>query len=901
LALNPGLAVSYGTIVDRLWGDQPSPRNVRSALYATVSRLRRCLAAVDATVTWTCGGYRLDIDPDQVDLHRARRLAAQARELATSDREAAAVLLANACRLWRGAPLGGLHGDWAARVREALGQERLTVLTERFEAELACGRHTPAMTQLAAAHAEFPLAEPLAAQLMLALYRSGRQADALAVFASIRQRLVDEIGDEPGEALQQLHQRILRRHPALAGGRGTEAGGDPPVLASLAIPRQLPAPLRTFVGREREMRWLDALLEGEGPAGLVVVTIDGGAGVGKTTLAVHWAHRVADRFPDGQLYVNLRGAAASGAMSSAAAVRGLLDSLGAPTAQIPANLDGQAGLYRTLMAGRRMLLVLDNASDAEQVRPLLPGSPGCLVVVTSRHQLSGLVAVEGAHPLTLGPLTDQEARAILARRLGAGRVAAEPEAVDEITSRCAWLPLALVIVAARAATSPDRPLAELAAGLRDARGRLDALAGPDAAADIRTVFSFSYRALHPAAARLFRLLGLHPGPDLATSAAASLAGVPLAELTPLLRELAQWHLISQHRPGRFTMHDLLHAYAWELAHRCDPSPRRRAGLERLLDHYLYTAHTAATLLFPSRQPLRLPPPPAEVTTEKPADHAGALDWFTTEHATLLAAVQQAADEGFNRHTWQLAWTLLTYLDRRGYWRELAHVYQIGLDAAIRQDDLVGQAHAYRGVARAHTRLKRYDEAHTQLRHALDRYRQLGDLVGQAHALNNMSQVFGFQHRYHEALHHAQRALELYAAAGDERAEAHALNDVGWFHAVLEEHQPALGYCQQALDRHLASGDCHGQANAADSLGYVHHRLGNHRLAIEHCQQALTLYREFNSRYGQAHALNQLGDSWYATGDHEAGRANWREALDLFDELVHPDADEVRMKLGNLGS
>jgi tetratricopeptide (TPR) repeat protein/transcriptional regulator with XRE-family HTH domain len=684
------------------------------------------------------------------------------------------------------------------------------------------------------------------------------------------------------------------------------AAHPPPAAATpraLTTPAQLPTDVAGFAGRISALRQLDALLDADAgqPTAVVVTAIAGTAGVGKTSLAVHWAHRVAGRFPDGQLYINLRGFDPSGTvMAPAEAIRRFLDALAVPPQRIPADPGAQADLYRTLLADKRMLVVLDNARDPEQVRPLLPGAPGCLVLVTSRNRLTGLIAAEGAHPLPLDLLTVGEARDLLTRRLGPTRVTAEPDAIDELITRCARLPLAMAIVAATAATHPHLPLAALAGQLRDSRDRLDALStGDTPATDVRAVFSWSYQALTENAARLFRLLGLHPGPDISTAAAASLAAHPIDRVRPLLNELAHAHLISEHTPGRYTLHDLLRAYAAELAHRIDPDQQRQAASHRTLDHYLHTAHTAVLLLSPTRDPLVLPPPQLGATPEHPATHDQAMAWFTAEHAVLLAAAEHAAAKGFDTHTWQLAWTLYDFLDRRGLWHDWAAIGRVGVAAAGRLANPTAQALTHRILARAYNRLGCLDDAHTQLSRALDLFGRAGDLTGQAHTHHTLANVRERQGRYAEALDHARQALDLFGRAGDRAGQASALNGVGWHHALLGDHQQALSCCQQALTLLQESGDRRGQAATWDSLGYAHHHLGHHDDAATCFQHALDLVRDLGDRSNEAGVLTRLGDTHHAAGDPIAAGTAWQQALDIFDQLDHPDADQVRTKLHNI--
>jgi hypothetical protein len=422
--------------------------------------------------------------------------------------------------------------------------------------------------------------------------------------------------------LDRLRADLARADPVLAAARRLS-----PLPESAAVPAQLPRDVAGFAGRGEQLARLDELLApaaGRRPGAVVISAVSGTPGLGKTALVVHWAHRVKHRFPDGQLYVNLGGFDPGGrVMAPAEAVRGFLDALGVSAEQIPPSLDAQACLYRSLLDGRRVLIVLDNARDAEQVRPLLPGTPTALVVVTSRNQLTSLVAIDGAHPLMLDLLTEDEARELLACRLGPDRIAAEPEAVQQIIACCARLPLALTIAAARAEQS-GFPLTALAAELDKATGRLDALDAGDPVSQVRTVFSWSYTALTPPAARLFRLLGLHPGTDISTAAAASLAAHPPAETRRLLAELTRASLLTEHAPGRYTFHDLLCAYATDLTHTHDPADQCHAALGRIRDHYLHPAHTAARLLPPLDDPVTLTPPSPGVTPEQPSDHEQAM-------------------------------------------------------------------------------------------------------------------------------------------------------------------------------------------------------------------------------------------------------------------------------------
>ncbi|PSL52664.1 putative ATPase [Saccharothrix carnea] len=657
------------------------------------------------------------------------------------------------------------------------------------------------------------------------------------------------------------------------------------------VPRQLPAPVPHFAGRAEPLARLAELLDEPAPT-MVITAIGGTAGVGKTSLAVFWADRVADRFPDGQLYVNLRGFDAVPAQVDPTVVlRGFLEALGAPVERIPTDLDAQTGLYRSLLIGRRVLVLLDNARDAEQVRPLLPGSPGCLVLITSRRQLTGLVAAEGAHPIVLDLLSDAEARDVLALRLGARRVEAEPEAVRRIVTASAGLPLALAVVAARARTFPGFPLSRLADELEEAR--LDGFAGAEPAMDLRFVFSWSCRQLEAPTARLFRLLGLHPGGGFGPHAAASLAGQPVAETRRRLAALTDANLVSEPSPGRYGMHDLLRAYAAEQAEAVEEG---RHALGRLLDHYLHAAHTADLLLYPHRDAITLPHLPDGVVLPTFAGREQAWAWLTAEHQVLLNAIELAAAAGFDTHAWQLAWSMSTYLDRIGAWAEQSRVQEVAVGAGARLGDLDAQARARRNWAVACLRGKRYAEAGEHLRLALDLYDELGDHVGAARTVLNLGILAEEQADFPAALAHARRAFDRFALAGHVHGQANALNNIGWYQVRLGDYESALDHCRRALALQQETGNTYWQAHTWDSLGSAHHHLGEHPEAIRCFGEALALWRDAGERFFEATTLTHLGDSQHAIGDTGGARSTWLRAAAILDDLAHPDAGPVRARL-----
>jgi len=674
----------------------------------------------------------------------------------------------------------------------------------------------------------------------------------------------------------------------------------------LTVPRQLPGAIPSFAGRTGELDELTAMLDRDMAAGgtVVISAIDGTAGIGKTAVALHWAHRVADRFPDGQLYVNLRGFDPAGSpMAPAEAVRGFLDAFEVPAERIPINLEAQAALYRSLVSGRRILVVLDNARDVEQVRPLLPGSPGCVVAVTSRNHLTSLITVDGARPLTLDLLPVEEAAELLARRLGSGRLAAEQQAVEEIIALCAQLPLALSIVAARAAAHPRFPLAALAAELRDARGGLDGFTGGDLTTDLRAVFSWSYQRLGTPASRLFRLLALHPGPDISAPAAASLAALPANEVRNLLAELSRSHLLEEHIPGRFAFHDLLRAYATELVGIHESDADRQASLHRIFDHYLHSMHAANLFLHPRMAPKISPDLRPGVTAQEFKDSENAWAWFETEYPVLLAVIRLAGATGWDTYAWQLPSLLEEYFDRRVHRYDCVAAQRAALDAARRQKDHNGEGHAHYALGRASHWFGLFDEAREHLQQALNLFEELGDEARQVNTNIDLGHIFEHQDQPAEALPYAQRALALSRAA-NERDQGRALYFVGWYQGQLGDHRQMLTCCQEALALNQKIGNRRGEGYTLNGIGYAHHHLGHYEQAIAYYQQALDLRSELADRYGQAVSYDYLGDAHHAVGDADAAREAWKNALDVLDSLGHADVghvhpDEIRAKLREL--
>ncbi len=955
LALSANRVVPVSTLIYALWQEDASRQREKN-LHVQVHLLRRRLAQLEperptSRIVTAPPGYRLQLTDGELDVTSFAALARKGRRLAEAGQPAAASgVLDQALRLWRGPALGDVAFASPQLEAEASGleEQRLAALEDQADADLAAGRHADLAGHLRSLIAQYPLRERLRAQLMLALYRCGRQGDALAEYQHTRRALDEELGVDPCAQLQALQRQILAADPRLdvPAGRAavevfsTAAAGGPagnaaerrqpgqPARADQAgradqpdqpterrepradqdrsadsatgrgVPRQLPAGVRHFAGRDAQLTELDELLGDAAPAdSATIVVITGTAGAGKTALALHWAHRAASHFPDGQLHVNLRGYDPSGMpVSPAQATRGLLLGLGVPREEIPDTEDAQGGLYRSLLADRRALIVLDNARDADQVRPLLPGGAGCLVLVTSRSAMTGLVAAENAYPVPLGLLAQREAEALLATRLGPARTAAEPEAVEQIIGLCAGLPLALAIAAARAAALPGLPLSALAGELASEPDLLDALDTGDQMTSLRAVFSWSYRQLPGAAARMFRLLASHPGPDVSVTAAASLAGVQRPQARRTLAELAAASLLTEHGPSRYVLHDLLRVYAAEQVPDADAEPERLAAEARLVDHYLHTAYAGTLLLAPLGHPITLAKTLPGVLPEDLTGSAQALAWFRIELRVLLATVSLAARRGFDRQAWQLPWTLRTFLDAQGLWHDWDAVNQVALAAAGRLQDQNGLGWTHHRMAQVCSLTGSVQDsiAHNSL--ALTHFGLAGNLAGQGSAHLGLCISLSHQGDHRAALDHGNQALALFRAEADQVGEAYVLHLVGLELAQTGETGAGQEHCTEAVELYGELGDLGGLADAWRSLGTLHRQAAEHDEAVACFQQSLMLSAELGDRLGQASSLICAGDTHDDAGEFPAARETWQQAIELLGSAQHPDSDRVKARL-----
>jgi DNA-binding SARP family transcriptional activator len=871
LLAEAGQVVSADRLVDELWGEHP-PRTALNTIQGYVVRLRKLLGGSEETRLLTRNrGYLLEVAEGALDSHVFDRLVeAGQRDVAAGELAAGVDQLVEALALWRGP---ALHDVPASPVVTAeanrLEQRRLTALEARLGAELALGRHRESVDELQRLVAEYPLREQLRCHLMLAMYRCGRRAEALDVYRNGRAVLVAELGMEPGPELRELERAILADDRALTRTTTT---------ARRVTPAQIPAGAAGFTGRDRLLRQLDGLLPSRGPA-VAIVTIAGTPGVGKTALAVHWAHRVRDRFGDGQLYVNLRGYAAGEPVRSIDALARFLHALGVSAEQVPTDVEEAAALYRSVLADRRMLVLLDNAHHPDQVRPLLPGAPGCLVLVTSRDALTGLVARDGARGLRLDVLTPAEANDLLTYLLGVDRVHAEPAAVIELAELCAHLPLALRITAANLG---EHTVAEYCELLR-AGNRLAALqVDGDEQAAVRAAFDLSYAALPDDARRLFRLLGLVPGPDVTVAAVAALAGVDEDTAAGLLTRLAAAHLVDHHN-GRYGCHDLLRLYASERVEQEDSTTDRDDALRRLYDWYLRTVDAAATLLYPQMRRLTLPPAdggeaPGSVFT----DNTQALAWLDAERHNLVAAVRHRPLPVVGL----LADALRGYFWLRMYTVDWLTVANAGLVAAEASDDLTAQTGALLSLADANFRMGNYQQAIEFSTRALDSARQTGWAEGEAAALNNLGNLHVVSGQLLEAVDFHRTALELNQRIGRLPSQFNNLSNLAITYQHLGDLRTAYLRYAEALAISRKIGSPQAEAATLSDLGSVLHDLGQFGEAQNNLLLALAMHREIGDRGSEVDTRNRLATLLSDAGDQATALDHAHAGLTLARDIAY---------------
>ncbi|MFJ1766733.1 BTAD domain-containing putative transcriptional regulator [Amycolatopsis sp. NPDC088138] len=874
-----------------LWNDDR--RRSKGALQTYVLRLRRALGDQVAIRTES-GGYRIEVADDLLDLSRFRAHAARGQAaLDRGESRQAAASFADALAQWRGPALlnvesDALHRDEAGQ----LAEERLRVRELWADALLEVGEYSTVVPELTRLTRENPLRERLCEQLMVALYRSGRQAEALEVYRRISGVLAEELGLDPGPSLQRTRQAIL-----------TGADDGEPARYRLGaepqVPHQLPADLRTFSGRENDLKALHALLPeaSDADASTPIASVEGMGGIGKTTLAVRFAHEIADRFPGGQIHLNLRGYGPGEPVEPAAALEAVLTALGVPCEQLPADLDGRAASWRTHTAGRRLLVVLDNANRTEQVRPLLPG-PGNLVVITSRWQLRGLVATHGARRVALEELGDEDAVELLASTIGVERVARDPAATQRFVRYCGGLPLAIRILAVRAAQFPELPLDEFVDTLEsehDLLGSFDLADGEGT--NIRSVFSYSYQALEPAAARLLRLLGLSTGVDFTAPAAAAVAGLDLTRTRPLLATLEAAHLLAQPRPGRYQFHDLIRAYAGEVAEQVDSAEERDAALDRLLGWYLASALNASRRMRPERYYRLLEP--ADVEGELTfAEYHDALDWFDEEAGNLIAAVHLARRRR-DDVCWKLAWLMQSYFAPRSQLDDWRSVFGVALEAARDSGHRPGEAGILSGLGVIHGVLRQYAESRRYLEEVLAIQRDLGAREGEARAQYNLALAAHNLDDYAWAYEHGTQALAIVRELGMGAFEASVLRALGDICTSMGDHEQALELADAALAILGPDGESVDTRFTQHTRGLALIGLGRLDEGIACIRDSVEMFFAMGEQYEAADVLAQLGTIHLRHGDAAPARECWVRSVRLLTELGHPDADDVRAKLAAL--
>lgn len=887
LALRANHVVSRSELIDAVWGDEP-PASADNGIHTYVAGLRRLFEpgrasrAPSSVLLSTDAGYLLRLPSGSSDAAVFRAHLDEAARLREKPAEALAQFDA-ALGLWRGIALEGVPGPFAAVERARLAEMRLTAVEQRAALMLSVGRETEVAAELTTLVSAHPLRERLHGLLMSALYRCGRQAEALAAYADLRRVLIEELGIEPGPELRRLHEQLLvGRHDP-----------EPEPAAPVLVPVQLPHEVRDFTGREKELAKLAEIVPRDHSPVLVAIT--GTGGVGKTALAVRFAHQVAARFPDGQLHVDLRGFdASSPPVQPSAALHQLLQSLGVPAERIPDDLPARSALYRSVLAGKRVLVLLDNARLAEQVRPLLPGRSTSMVLVTSRNHLGGLVARDGAHSVTLSTLTRDEGLALLTSAVGADRVEAEPEAAAKLVELCGHLPLAVRIAAERVVTRPHLTLADLASDLADERDRLNVLAtGDDEDTAVRAAFSWSYLALRPDAARAFRLIGLHPGAEVSLNAVAALAGVPVPRARALLDVLAGGHMLEEVARDRFRLHDLLRLYATELSATEEPAAGRGEAVERLLRWYSGTANAAGTVIAPPDHPAFLLPP---LSTQDFTTHDEAFRWCRAESANLLA-VTRLAEEEHSPAAWQIPLALWNYFIVSSALDEWTRTYRVAERAAARDGNQAARAWAVHGLGLAAFRGQRFADALELFDRALAIRREIGDRVGAAWSLTGLGMAYGGLRRFDLAVERFGEALDRHAEVGSWFGEGGTRLFLSDILRLAGRYEESLASASRAFDVMDSHGAVHGKAMALVSIGWALLKLGQRVEARDSFREAVGFLRVLGDRKSLAEALHGVGEA--SAAQPELARTHLLEALTIYEDYDHPLTPEVRARLHEL--
>lgn len=925
LLARAGRPVSATDLIELVWGED-APASASNVIHKYVGALRRlmepslALRAPGSYLRRHGCGYLFAPPPGSLDLFRFRELVGAAREkLPAGDRHGALDHYAQALALWRG-PAGDTyaHGTTAMSIFAALDREFLDVCVPAAELALSLDRPTRVLRPLRLAAAMAPFHEPVQASLIAALGAAGHQAEALELFRTVRTRLAEELGIDPGEALQAAHRRVLAGTasavrsdptPADAGAR-RGARSWPVPLVPLVPPAQLPPDLPAFVGRTAELATLAGLRAGAahpGGTGPLVVALDGMGGVGKSTLAAHFAHRVAEEFTDGQLYLDLRAEQPeTDGLSPRDALGSLLSSQGFHMSSVPETLAARVGIYRSLTAGRKMLVLLDNALDAAQVRPLLPNSPACLVLVTSRRPLVDLAVRDGAHLLHLDPPDMPTARRLVQRRLtdapnrSPAGDAPLPETLDEIIEMCGRLPLALAILAGRLSARPRLALADVAAELRDGARRLTAFSGSHGVCDPRAAFAWSYRQLSPDAARLFRLSSAAMTAGISAEAFASMSLTPPTRTRDLVREITDAAMLDEDDRGRLTSHVLVRAYAQELFLAEESAGDRQAAVGRLLHHYLHSSYQAALRLVPTSPAAAPAPAPSGVIAERPDSCHAAMRWFDDHREILFEAVRRAAEGDFGVPPWRLALTIWPWLQLAGRFHDWQDVMRVALRAASASGDEVGAAHAMWSLADSCYHFATYDEALDLLSRARETFAERG-MIAELGGVHSALQRIHSQLGQHEgALAENERALSLYRAVGFEQGEIWASVARGRSLVRLGAPGEAMACLNEALAQSEKFGPGTDEAAIRILIAECLALLGHQSHARDQLEQGLRAAVGAHSRIGVFEASTQLCATLLDLDDVPGACQAWRQACDAMHAMQNGGTRAMRDMVCDLG-
>jgi DNA-binding SARP family transcriptional activator/Tfp pilus assembly protein PilF len=927
LLIRSGQVVPVDELITEVWWGDTQPAKAANLISIYVLRLRRLLGDSDSTLLVTrAPGYQLRLGAADSDAQVFEALARDGRrQLAEGDPGAAASQLAEALALWRGSPLADVPPTPLVEAEaERLAELRLDAAELRITAELACGGHAQVIPELRRLLADHRLREGLWLLLMRALDGAGRHAEALDAYSQARSAIVEELGVDPGAELRTFHAELLAKDEMLArdGGEapgiisaGTvtaSSGQSESALVGARIPRsapapaQLPADVTDFTGRDEQVEHLRGLLSSAAPDGdpgaVRIALVAGSGGLGKTSLAVHAAHRVRGSFPDGQLYVDLLGASPHPLPAADVLARFLRD-LGVDGREIPIDEDERAARYRTILAGRQVLVVLDNASDAAQVRPLLPGTASCAVLVTTRSRMPDLASTR---LVDLNVLDDDEALTLFTRVVGDERAAAEPEATAELLLACAGLPLAIRICAARLATRSGWTIRSMANRLRDTRRRLDEMRVGDLA--VRASFQVSFASLSASAqpdsiapADAFRLLGLWQGPSISSAAAAALFGVTEDLATDALETLVDAHLLESTSPDRYKFHDLLRVYSSERAVADLPEQTREAAIGRLLVWYMRTADAAATAVSPYRYKMPLDLAEGDELLLAFSGVDDALAWYDSERANIIAATRQASTSGLHDIAWRVPAPLLRIFDSRGTWADCIVTHRIALASARQAGNRQGEAWVLNNLGYA-LGLTGETEGIGYLERALAIRREIGDRIGEVQAADNLADVYSRFGRTEEAVDMLRRALDLNREVGYRYGEGIALVNLGDGLLGLDRADEAIDYLQQARRTFAEIEYADGAGYALYYLGLCYLSLGRDVDALDSLRQALTSHQTAGNRNRQAATLRLLGRAQTRNDLVAEARESWTQAAAIFDDLGDSaQAAEVRAEYVTSGT